>query len=110
MVESEQKEVKAYDYLVVGAGSGGIASARRAAQHGASVCVLENREIGGTCVNVGCVPKKVCFNLANFMEEVAIMKDYGVSGTEGLKVDYKAFKQQRDAYVKRLNGIYHSNL
>lgn len=48
-----------YDYLVIGGGSGGIASARRAAGHGAKVCVVEKAALGGTCVNVGCVPKKV---------------------------------------------------
>lgn len=54
-----------YDYLVIGGGSGGIASARRAAGHGASVCVIERAALGGTCVNVGCVPKKVMFNAAS---------------------------------------------
>lgn len=71
-------DIKKFDYLVIGAGSGGIASARRAAMFGKSVCVIENRKIGGTCVNVGCVPKKVMFNLANFIEESHIMKDYGL--------------------------------
>lgn len=48
-----------FDYLVIGAGSGGIASARRAASYGAKVGVVEKARLGGTCVNVGCVPKKV---------------------------------------------------
>ncbi len=48
-----------FDYLVIGAGSGGIASARRAATYGAKVGVVEKARLGGTCVNVGCVPKKV---------------------------------------------------
>ena len=48
-----------FDYLVIGAGSGGIASARRAATYGAKVGVIEKARLGGTCVNVGCVPKKV---------------------------------------------------
>lgn len=68
--------------------------------------MIENRVIGGTCVNVGCVPKKVMFNLANWLEEAAIIKDYGVEGTEHLKLDFPTFKKSRDAYVKRLNGIY----
>ena len=50
---------ESYDYLVLGGGSGGIASGRRAAAHGAKVCVIERERLGGTCVNVGCVPKKV---------------------------------------------------
>jgi heterodisulfide reductase subunit A-like polyferredoxin len=49
-----------FDYFVIGAGSGGIASARRAATYGAKVAVAEYQRLGGTCVNVGCVPKKVC--------------------------------------------------
>ena len=57
------------DYLVIGAGSGGIASARRAAQHGKKVALIENKVVGGTCVNVGCVPKKVMFQLATFWED-----------------------------------------
>lgn len=48
-----------FDFLVIGAGSGGIASARRAASYGARVAVIEKGSLGGTCVNVGCVPKKV---------------------------------------------------
>ena len=101
-----QAETQQFDYVVIGAGSGGIASARRAAQHGAKVCLIENRVIGGTCVNVGCVPKKVMFNLANWLEEAHVMKGYGVGGTESLSLDFPAFKAKRDAYVQRLNGIY----
>lgn len=48
-----------YDYIVIGGGSGGIASANRAGMHGAKVLLIEANELGGTCVNVGCVPKKV---------------------------------------------------
>lgn len=57
-----------YDYLVIGGGSGGLASARRAAGHGARVAVVEKARLGGTCVNVGCVPKKVMFNAATVAE------------------------------------------
>ena len=52
-------DVKEYDYIVIGGGSGGIASANRAAMHGAKVLLFEGKEVGGTCVNLGCVPKKV---------------------------------------------------
>ena len=101
---------KKYDMIVIGAGSGGMGGGRRAALLGKSVAMIENRVIGGTCVNVGCVPKKVMFNLANFVEEAHLMKDYGVMGTENLKVDFPTFKSRRDGYVKRLNGIYERNL
>ena len=99
-----------YDYIVIGAGSGGMGSGRRAAILGKKVLMIENRVIGGTCVNVGCVPKKVMFNLANFMEEAHVMKEYGVQGTDNLKLDFAYFKERRDFYVKRLNGIYEKNL
>ena len=103
-------EPKRYDYIVIGAGSGGIASGRRAAMYGKDVLIIENRVIGGTCVNVGCVPKKVMFNLANFMEESHLFKDYGVCNTGSLQVNFPEFKQARDAYVTRLNGIYKNML
>ncbi len=79
MVESG--EPKRYDYIVIGAGSGGMGSGRRAAMFGKKVLMIENKVIGGTCVNVGCVPKKVMYNLASFLEESHLFKDYGVEGT-----------------------------
>lgn len=83
---------KDYDLIVIGAGSGGMGGGRRAAQLGKKVAMIENRVIGGTCVNVGCVPKKVMFNLASYLEDGHLMKDYGVQGTEGLSLDFKSFK------------------
>ena len=108
MVEAAAQE---FDYIVIGAGSGGMASGRRAAAMGKRVCMIENRVIGGTCVNVGCVPKKVMLNLANFWEDAHhVMPNYAVNGTQGLKLDFQKFKSARDAYVLRLNGIYQKNL
>lgn len=75
---------KTYDFLVVGAGSGGLGAARRAAMFGKKVAMIENREIGGTCVNVGCVPKKIMFNLANFIDETKLFADYGVKGLDNI--------------------------
>ena len=105
-----ESAAKRYDMIVIGAGSGGMGGGRRAALLGKSVAMIENRVIGGTCVNVGCVPKKVWFNLANYLEEAHLMKDYGVEGTEHLKLNFSVFKQRRDAYIKRLNGIYEKNV
>ena len=68
-----------FDYLVIGGGSGGIASARRAAAHGARACVIERSRLGGTCVNVGCVPKKVMFNAATVLEMIHQSEGYGIS-------------------------------
>ena len=60
---------KIFDFIVIGVGSGGLAAARRAAKYGKKVCVIENKRLGGTCVNVGCVPKKIMFTAAQFLED-----------------------------------------
>jgi glutathione reductase (NADPH) len=98
-----------FDYLVIGGGSGGIASGRRAAAHGAKVAVIERGRLGGTCVNVGCVPKKVMFNAGTVQEMIHQSSGYGFS-VENVKFDMAALKAKRDAYVTRLNGIYANNL
>jgi len=100
---------KEYDYIVVGGGSGGIASARRAASYGAKVLVIEAAALGGTCVNVGCVPKKVMWNAAHLKEGLDLAKDYGFA-IEQAGFDWPLLKQKRDAYILRLNGIYERNL
>jgi len=101
---------KAFDYLVIGGGSGGIASARRAAEYGAKVAVINAGPIGGTCVNVGCVPKKVMFNAALHAEILHDHKDYGFDVSADVKFNWPKIKEKRDAYIKRLNGIYDRNL
>ncbi|KAF2740672.1 glutathione reductase-like protein [Polyplosphaeria fusca] len=101
---------KEYDYLVIGIGSGGIASARRAAKYGAKVVAIESKRMGGTCVNVGCVPKKVTWNAAAISETFKDARSYGFGGFEQPTFDWPYFKKKRDAYVKRLNGIYENNL
>ena len=98
------------DYLVLGIGSGGIASARRAAKHGAKVISIESKRYGGTCVNVGCVPKKVTWNAAFISETFKDARAYGFGGYEQPTFDWPMFKKKRDAYVTRLNGIYENNL
>ena len=68
-----------YDMVVIGAGSGGVASGRRAAAlYGKRIAIIENKVIGGTCVNVGCVPKKVMYNLSNFLSDFKVIQEYGV--------------------------------
>lgn len=100
-----------FDYLVIGGGSGGIASARRAAMYGAKVGVVERQALGGTCVNVGCVPKKVMFNAAMVNEMIHAAKEYGFDNCDdGPKFNWATIKDMRDFYVKRLNGIYSRNL
>ena len=98
-----------FDYLVIGGGSGGIASARRAASHGAKVGLIEKGTIGGTCVNVGCVPKKIMWFAANFMDSLSTMKGYGIDSS-GSKFDWPTLVKNRDAYIRTLNSIYDKNL
>lgn len=94
-----------FDYLVIGGGSGGIASARRAAQYGARVAVVEAARLGGTCVNVGCVPKKVMWSAAGVAETLHHAADYGFQ-VDGVRLDWPRLVQARNAYVARLNAIY----
>jgi glutathione reductase (NADPH) len=99
----------AYDLVVIGGGSGGIAAARRAAEYGARVAVVEAGRLGGTCVNVGCVPKKLMWNAADLAGSLADARGYGFDVSVGGH-DWAALKASRDAYVAKLNGIYEANL
>jgi glutathione reductase (NADPH) len=101
-----------YQYLVIGGGSGGVASARRAAKYGASTLLIESKAMGGTCVNVGCVPKKVMWYASDMASKLKLAYDYGFKNTKNLDLefDWPTFKAKRDAYVHRLNGIYERNL
>ena len=98
-----------YDLICIGGGSGGIATARRAAAHGARCAVIESSRLGGTCVNVGCVPKKVMWQAAHAAEVMARAHDYGFSGVSP-SLDWSSLVTARDAYIERLNGIYDRNL
>lgn len=100
---------KTFDYLVIGGGSGGLGSARRAANLGAKVAIIEHGKIGGTCVNVGCVPKKIMFNSAMHNEFIHDHSDYGFN-CSGVQFDWAKLKKSRDEYIKRLNGIYYKNV
>jgi len=101
--------VQTYDYLVIGAGSGGMASARRAARYGAKVALIERGRLGGTCVNVGCVPKKVMWNAAECAEWLKDAADYGFQ-VGATQLDWATLKRARDEYVARLNGVYERNV
>jgi glutathione reductase (NADPH) len=101
--------VSHFDYIVIGGGSGGIASARRAASYGAKVALIESGRLGGTCVNVGCVPKKLFWSAASLAEALADAPHYGFD-VELRGFDWDGFRARRSAYVERLNGIYSENL
>jgi glutathione reductase (NADPH) len=98
-----------YDFFVIGGGSGGLAAAQRAAEYGARAAVAEAGRLGGTCVNVGCVPKKVSWYAATLAHGFHDAADYGFDvSVEGH--DWARLKTARDAYVARLNDIYARNL
>lgn len=98
-----------FDLIVIGGGSGGLAHAQRAAEYGARAAVIEYKPLGGTCVNVGCVPKKVMWYTAQHAHQLAHAGDYGFDVSINGH-NWESLKTARDAYVKRLNGIYESNL
>ncbi len=100
---------KEYDLLVIGGGSGGLAHAQRAAEYGARAAVIEYGPLGGTCVNVGCVPKKVMWYAAEMHHHLDHAADYGFD-IDVRDHDWATLKARRDAYVTRLNGIYENNL
>ena len=98
-----------YDLLVIGGGSGGLAHAQRAAEYGAKAAVVEKGALGGTCVNVGCVPKKVMWYAAQHAHQLHHLADYGFDA-DAKGHDWAGLKTRRDAYIERLNGIYENNL
>jgi glutathione reductase (NADPH) len=100
---------QAFDLISIGGGSGGLACAQRAAEFGAKAAVIESHRLGGTCVNVGCVPKKVMWNAASVALSLADAGDYGFD-VDVHDNDWTLLKEKRDAYITRLNGIYARNL
>jgi glutathione reductase (NADPH) len=100
---------KEYDLIALGGGSGGVASARRAAEYGARVLVVERDRMGGTCVNVGCVPKKVMWHAAELAQGFADAVSYGFAPVTPAH-DWAALVERRENYISRLNGIYERNL
>ena len=101
--------MQSFDYLVIGGGSGGLASARRAAEYGARVALVEAGELGGTCVNVGCVPKKVMWNAAEIADALRSAAGYGFD-VEVRGHDFAGLRQRREAYIERMRGNYAKNL
>jgi len=98
-----------YDLITIGGGSGGVAASRRAAEYGARVAIIEKGRMGGTCVNVGCVPKKIMWYAESLAHEIHEAPDYGFDVSVGGQ-DWGELKRRRDAYIKRLNDIYENNL
>lgn len=100
-----QEQVREVDLFVVGAGSGGVRAARFAASFGARVAVCEERFLGGTCVNVGCVPKKLMVYGAHYAEERHEAEGYGWDSPAPTH-DWSRLMAHKDTEIARLNGIY----
>ena len=98
-----------FDLFVIGAGSGGVRAARFAAGFGAKVAVAESRYLGGTCVNVGCVPKKLLVYGAHVADELEQAAGYGWTLEEG-QFDWGTLIGNKNREIERLNGIYHKLL
>jgi glutathione reductase (NADPH) len=100
-----------FDLLVLGAGSGGVAAARRAALHGAKVAIVEAGRIGGTCVLRGCVPKKLLMYAAGYGDAVAEAAAYGWQlPAEAASFDMATWQAAKSAETARLEGVYRSML
>ena len=97
-----------YDLFVIGAGSGGVRAARMAASKGKKVAVAEERYLGGTCVNVGCVPKKLFVYASQFPELFHASAGFGWSVTQQPTLDWATLRDNKTAEIERLNGIYNS--
>ena len=97
-----------YDLFVIGAGSGGVRAARMAAGFGARVAVAEDRYLGGTCVNVGCVPKKLYVYAAEFGKGFKDARNFGWNGGNGgtPAFDWATLRDNKKAEISRLNAIY----
>ena len=94
-----------YDLFTIGAGSGGVRASRFAAGFGARVAIAEDRYLGGTCVNVGCIPKKLFSYAAHFHEDFDDCRAYGWS-TGQATFNWKTLVAHKDREIERLNGIY----
>lgn len=97
---------KHYDYLAIGGGSGGIASVNRAAMYGKKCALIEAKALGGTCVNVGCVPKKVMWHGAQIAEAMhRYAADYGFD-VDVKQFDFQQLIASREAYIDRIHQSY----
>jgi glutathione reductase (NADPH) len=98
-----------YDLIVIGGGSGGLACSQRAAELGARTLLVEMGRLGGTCVNVGCVPKKVMWNAAELAHALRDAAGYGFD-ISLWRHDWPTLKQLRDEFIERINAVYQRNL
>jgi glutathione reductase (NADPH) len=103
-------EHESFDYLVIGGGSAGLSGARRAQFHGARVALIEPNPIGGTCVNRGCVPKKILWYAAELANHLSDCPDYGFDVQRSIPFDYQKLQKASNAYVAGLRELHASHL
>ncbi len=96
---------KHYDLISIGAGSGGLSAAERGAQYGKKCAIIESKTVGGTCVNIGCVPKKVMWNAANLAHGLVDARDYGFDVTNN-GLNWAKLIEQREGYISGITGWY----
>ena len=98
--------MREYDIIAIGGGSGGIATMNRAGEHGAKAAVIEEKKLGGTCVNLGCVPKKIMWYGAQIAESFHHYgPDYGFTSSD-VQFDFAKLRQNREAYIDRARSSY----
>lgn len=102
-----------HDLFVIGAGSGGVRAARMSASYGARVAIAESRHLGGTCVNLGCIPKKLLVYASHYAEDFEDAAGYGwtvpghgAGGQGGPSFDWSTFLRNKNKEIERLNGVY----
>ncbi|MBK7565603.1 MAG: glutathione-disulfide reductase [Propionivibrio sp.] len=105
MARGKSVEKHDYDLFVIGAGSGGVRAARMAAEFGARVAVAEDRYMGGTCVNVGCVPKKLYVYAAEFGKSFTDARNFGWDSDRSA-FNWATLRDNKKAEISRLNGVY----
>jgi len=108
-VYDSSMRTKTFDLVVLGGGSGGLACVQRATEHGAKAALIEVSRLGGTCVNAGCVPKKIMWNAAQIAHAAHDATHYGFDLRIGGH-DWRTLRKAREAYIHQLNGIYERNL
>src|SRR5690554_5917425 len=94
-----------FDLFVIGAGSAGVRAARMAARHGAKVAVAEELYMGGTCVNVGCIPKKLYASAAHYHYHFEDSAGFGWS-VDRPRFDWATLRDNKKQEISHLNGIY----